>query len=707
MKALKDRIGKLSSSDETADQANRLKNFQHLASMAEQLHPSKVTKLAPSQLTLIANAMVAENIPLPGLVHKLLVENRIAAALKGDCDMASTVRIMTPWSTNDASFNVADPLLGKLDEPTEVRVEIYRRVFWRKFFAPLLIGDLTNSGKVTTFCKALRQAYEDEDLLELDGAAAAAVSETITACNAIEALYLKPTDPKYEAPLLAIQARAGKSDRSILTCVSSAVHANELLLGRMRDLLKAMPVIIEFGPTVRDCCEGIPYLKPDCDSFAKLGEMCKTLGRINASAAADLFDEFGKKLNAAIIRLWGEAKRQIDHGSPSMGPLPKGVQACFAEASLAFSLDDNVANAVQEVAEFQRVWDSKGRTASMMDMLTKGSFDLEIGTHADWRSKHASLATALADVHGITLEQDSANKLREAMENMLLDIALSIAEGSNHDECDSAVSLFDSMCQVGHTAWSPLPTFCRSTLVVARYMAELTKVQAEAVSEEDKIERCKPSVVGLGSAAMTCRRDSAKCARMETSKAISTLVAETDGILKKVEEALCSYHAAAIVEKRRALAAAVTACESAIGDLATGDGKWHDGVQGGGEAAWTAMMEKATAIHGNIDMKGLDMRLTELDAAIDGLNTACNEGGKINDHEEATTAVQRRQNFTVISVELHLMWHMKSEGDKKHLRAKVQTEIRRLRRLNIKEKSVMPELLYEKCLESLSNAGRF
>lgn len=701
MKALKDRIAKLSADESSIDEANRLKNYQHLCSMAEQLHPSRLPRLGAAQLTTIATALVDERVE-SAAVNKSLVENRIATALKGEVDIAAALKVLKPWPVDEAPFDPRDPMLGKLAESTDVRLEVYRRTFWRKFFAPLLVNGLSNQRKVLHYSQALKRECESEDLLELDGASAATVTETITACDAIEALYLRPVDPRFEAPLLAVQGRAGKSDKSILTCVSSAVFANDVLKGRLVDLLKAMPVIIEFGPTVQGYLEALPTLKHDEASFLKLLDMCKTLTRIHASSASDLFEDFGKKLSSTLLSEWASVRPELSTGSAATAPLMKAVHECFSEASVTFSLEDEVVATVDEVGRCLRQRDITGRATTLSNMLDSGDFDLAVGDGGEWPAKHKALSEVLRDVQGMEFDEGLQAKMFDATAKLLASVATSIKESDPSTmELESAANIFGSMCMMCKSSWMPVSELLRSMVEVKVHQGAAGPGE-EDIFEGRPIDELDATMVALGSAAMSTKKKMEGCQAMgKESDGISTLFEAAADLLESAERDLAMFRALRVDRMKEALVASTKALEESAGVGASGSGTWYAEVTGNDDAAWTSLVQKAMRIHHEVDIKKVDKHLGELEQAIFAFDETCKLAECDQEFPEKKAAVGLREKVTIFSVELQLVWYMKSEHEKDSLRNKVRGEIRRLRHLSLKEKLVLPPMLYAKSFAAL------
>lgn len=701
--ALKSRVAMLAGNPSTVDMSNRLKNYLGLVLMAEQLRPEAVMKVPRSELTTILTAMKEEKLELPLQIRSCLVEHRIAALLNNPTDPGLILRVLTPWPQSDGlEFDALNPDLGRLELALEAKVELFRRYFWRQLVAPMLMGDVSQHDRILTIVRATHDAFAKEDPVDLELAAATLVHESMQTCKGIEALLTMPPDPAYEKALLALKARSQKTDKSVLTCVASAVAANNVLSAKLDTLLRAMPVLHEYGEQVKRFEKTMDDgVASDSAGFLELTEMCMLVGKINSSSASALFTRFNKRVLNALTDAWSTTNGSA---APVAPDVLKSAQATFAEAAIVFSFNDTVAEMQVEIAGKLRTADSADRTDSLRKLLPdepeENDFDA-IGA-ADDLDK---LKVALKGVQGITLDEDLKARVNANFLMMLAGAARASVSQSKQSIAKVAIDVLEMMTDAAKLkSWSGVPELLRAMTRVCELGVERTVADVQDLDGRTKDDAMLKDMHTFMASVKGLEAAMAKLAKVEQAEVKA--VVEEGG--KQVEEsaALAGAFYKALVEKRvAAMAARVDEAISFIGDLPK-DGKWHASITGDGDEAWVQVKALGTSITQKLNMVGFervlkackdDIKMCEdIVPLLIGTDDAKSARDKAFDDAKAT-----RKTLLVMYCELQLIFHMSSDLSRADLRKRIQTEIRLIRSEKIEEKKVLHPLIFARAYATL------
>lgn len=696
MRAMRDRVEKLVASEDT-DTANRLKSYLKVCTMAEQLRPDKLHRVPPAELSTLVSAMVAESVKFPVAVCTAIMEHRIATMLKGGVSPKELLAATKPWASSEAEFDLENPTLGSLQIDLSVKLEMYRRAFWRQYFSPMLSGDLRNSKRILQIIDAMHEVYADEDVFEMTSLAAHTLQESRMAGSAIVAILTMAPDPSCLEALTMVQKKQNKSDKSIMTCVSNAIFANELLEERLNRLIHAMPVMQEHHEKFMEFQSEMGGLGADASSFERLKLMCEMVVKVNATPASSLYDDFGKKVCMAIQRIWTTAKEDLTMKIPANpGQLLKSAQVAFAEAALAFSMSDDIAECQTEVAKFLREADAADHANTLKAMVANGEF--RVLPTEDFKDAHAKLAMTLRKLAGAQLPAVAQEVVLEEVKVLIGLVSKPAFDASQKEFSTATIDIIECLCELAAPSHMSVVPALRSAIELVSAL-EAAKPRVDAADAEF-LELKLSAMCAVEASAKVCESRVLQIAGCRGDE-VQSFIQNCRQSLKTCGEATTKYREELLVDRVQKVRWKVDEVKASLGE-AFADQPWHAGITGIHEKAWKMLTVKFADLVSQMDMQVISKGLDALDTAIDAVGSARLSPMPASDDPELKDSLQMARKARGIYFEFQCIWHLLREVDKEELRAKLQSECRAIRKRGYKERAMLHEAIYKKVYDQLA-----
>lgn len=705
IKALRDKCLRLSGNDRTIDAANRLKNYMQAVTLAEQLRPERITKTPAAEVAIVVRTMIQEGVTMPASTGMLLLEHKVAHLIKAGATADELLDAIQPWQPASTSlgFNPEVPTLGALDIPAKAKVDKFKVLYWQTHLVPMLMNEAAlKDTKLTAMLERLVERFEAEDVLEFDSAAAAALRESVVASQGLLAILSMAPDPLCEEALNAFVARRGKVDKSILTSVASAVFSSSHLSGRLMKLVAAMPAIKEYGPKM----EQFDVSMVDADSaqtgLRRLADMCKVIGQVSASQAADLFTKEAEDLSKRVIAAWNDLDNRITTGKLVWcGSLLDSVKACFDEAVKTFSAEDAMVEAKAEVMKRLRNFDS-GARVELLRSAASQTFDLST---ADAHDRIKALSSALHDVDGVDLPTDLEPLLIEVTSSLVASVAGWFENRSSDDQevIKKAIDLCDSLRPRCKFSQPHAAAFALEMALWDMYRF-MPSAAAPGGDGPEELHR-KPSRESMHELGVSVQqvKHSLKATEDFTEGFIRRLQEVATDMAEQAVKATTEYYKGLLEASDGTIEECMTACRTAAHSLLD-DGAlpWHSSAEGGPKASWKEIERVAAMKLDPVDTRVLQTSLCDLNEAVAKraqLEPFVGEAATLGaDH--ATTLFHRRGSGLLH--ECLLVWHIRTETDAEELRRKVQTEVKAIRSLGYKERELLHPSVFKKSWASLN-----
>lgn len=707
VKALRERVNKLLASEHTTDEGLRLKAYLHLVSLADALRPEKIMLTTASDLEVSVRCLVEEKVVFPVTTQQLLVEHRASSLLKGSGagGPQSLVELLKPWRSGDTQFDPLCPRLGCLDIASSERVALYKKLLWRHYISPMLVGDVKKPdvhNKLASLCSYIRTSFEEADPVEMDSDSAATLAESIASSSVILSLLTLAMQDISEEAVLTISKRTGKMDRSICTCVANGIRGNPFLSGRFDLLVKSLPTLAEYGSKVDAWESALDTIDCSGGSLDTLKAMRSDLCILNASPAAALFTKFSKKVCDHIISTWKTLYTNIIDGTVDPTPdLLTSSQACLAEASTAFPMVDDIATARGEVAECLAKHDSGSRIKVLLEALAE--IFPEDGDDDDVNKYMTNLQKHLNDAEGVDLSHEALFSIQEVFELCIDLIGRDFA--STDVALPRARMIVDMIDRLGKKVRKD---YAKVLMPAVRKHCDLLEALQKAAADEDGSEQKlleltlkKDKMATLRAAAAVVKTQIKVVEKLEKPKR-TELVNNMTSAISRAEELDAVY----LEGERDAMIQAVTnasdECCKLGGRWVRGD-KWHEGVTGDTAKTWSIILEKWGAVQ--LDTKAMERSLKDLKGSID----ECAAAMDLSASEELNGAVANAEKVyfgsTIFFNEYMLVWHLKTVEDPDALRSRIQEDIRNIRSVKAKEKEHLHPTVFHKALAGLCSKG--
>ena len=699
LRAMKNRIDKLLANDET-DTANRLKSYSKICAMAEQLRPDRISRVPAPELATIISVMVAEKVTLPIAVCMAIMEHRIAVMLKGGASPEELIEVTKPWASSDDSFNPEEPKLGSLTVDLGTKLEIYKRCFWRQYFSPMLAGDLRGSARVLQITAAMQKAYADEDVIEMSTAAAHTLQEIRLACTAITALLTMHPDPSCMEALLTVQKKQNKSDKSIMTCVSNAIFANEVLEDRLDTLLQAIPAMEQYHEKYRTFQSQVADLRADESSFELLHGMCDLLVKVSSTPAHKMYESFEKEVLSAMHRMWAGVHDAITKKTAeNPGRLLTSAQKAFAEATLAFNMSDEIAHYQSEVARFLRDCDTVDRANTLLGMVR--SKTLRLSPEGGYKTAHAELSRDLLRLKGVRLPDEGREAVVAEVKFLVGHVSASALDWTQNEFATAVIDIIDTLVDLGARALMGVVPALRSGLAVATSLQKLAVFSEDA--DHDALEDMLPLMQECDGTAKAGDSNCFKANFLAADEALA-FVAACRAKLAECNEVTGKFRLKLRTSRMDMVRSKLGEVMASFGEV-WADKPWHDGVVGSGDKAFKALVARFGDIIGKLDMAMVSKLLEELDTAIDTAGMARVVPMQPADDPDLKDVLEAKRKARGIALEFQCLWHLTREMDKNDLRDKLQAECRAIRKRGFKEKALMHDAIFKKVYDKLSTAA--
>lgn len=688
------------------DSSNRLNSYLKLLTMAEVLRPERLLRAPAAEVRLVIDTMIAEGVVLGPAVCAQLLEHRVVHMIKSNANAKDLIKVITPWSADDCAFDPQSPMLSALDQPMTVRAETFKRLYFRNYFAPMLMNEATEPARILMLCDEMYKTYIDEDLLNLDRVAAATLQECTTVCTAVKALIQMPLDAtEYGSALEAINSKKGKTDRSIVTCVAAAIASTSMFAERLVMLLSALLVLMELGPCFGDHEVKLTAIQPDTAGFKDFTQMINDLTRANASSSASLFSTVRLRVREALLQAWASLKGRVAQDPSHMAPdLLQSVQACFQAAIACFDMDDRIVEVQQEVSEFVRLHDKGARRALLHKACDEQKLsDIAIGTD-DFRTGLTTIQDALHDSDGLEIDLPTADKLR-SLHASLVQVAMPIVQ--DIATAEDLELMFDLIGQIHQRFDNPEIVSNYAALLVMRSLHSLSLCTNCAIGAT-RDAAAPPNTASAGEAMHTLgvahRSSQATIAAHNNAptELVKKLLSALEALMTTSATMMSEYYNQKYAEAEDCLKNTKDALAAAAANKLDED-SWHSGVQGKSASAWRSLCAAFDNHIANIDTQTLEQTITKYEQNISDLEAAATLAHKVTD--SAPIVADSRAYLLKAAVFLHemlLVWHLKTEADPEAQRAKVQREIRGIRKYGLKERAVLHPAVFQASYDSLA-----
>lgn len=703
IKALREKLERLSGDAGAVDDRNRLKNYHSLVVLAQQMRPERLVKLPESELRPILHKIVGEEkVSLPVDVETALVDHKLNSLVLGGA-VGPLSEASKPWSDNPSPFDPMHPMLSSLGIPMPNRLSKYKQCFWGRFMVPLLSTSDGQERRVRESCEAVLQTFANEDPLELDMAMATTMRDCVTSASAVKAILDLSVDPSHDAAIEKLRNRRGKTDRSIVTMVANALAASPQLADNLDLMGRGRVLVLEFGGRAvqhEQCLKADPEVSV---SYAtSLREMCADLGKIKASNGCELFEPFGTKVldhvNALLTKAVAEVQAQR---LPLTQELLGALDQCASEAVIAFPLDRELSDHQAQLASIITKESGQVRLDSLKGLLKKGLF-FDMGEPSS-EERMSVVASALKDCAGIDIPPEIA----EIANKEVLLLAMSLAEAAGderkHAGVVAAMNLWDLLLDRMHLVSAPfaLLALAKSAVAVWGCVASIGGLSATMSLHDKQPEVQKLSVeLRLGETAMQALGNVGNC---ELKTCLQTKWGEA---MARGSDVVGRFANDFYAERRTALAQLLEKAEGYAKGYHLGD-HWYDGVPGSTDKDWDTIIAKAKDTVFVMDTKALSDTLQDIDVAIDATSKAADllVSGEAGQDDPIPSAKEAMKAMGVLLRQALLAWHLSKEVDRESLRRKVQGEIKALRAMGLKERDWLPPAMYRKAWDALTCAA--
>lgn len=707
VKPLREKAERLIGQAATASEGHRLKAYHQMVMLAETLRPDRIPKTSKAELALAIKSMQCDGVQLPTEVCLALAENHISSFVGVTAAPKELLDTLRPWAPEDKKFDPFNPTVGSLPVALPQRVDLFKTWFWRKLVAAALSGDMDKNGKkLLAILRHLVESFEGEDFAELELASATILTESVACARALDAIISMPPDASAELALATLKARTGKTDRSITTCVASAVGANKTLSDNFGKLLKSMPVLKEFGSIIAGYSSELDIGDfAGASGFDRLLVICDGYGKVFSSSASDMFEAFGTKLLTKVLAVWAATTTSWKTGgSPICASTVRAAQAMFKVAATTWPLSDALVTAQASVGEYLDKCDWADKLQSLRTAAA-APFATTDFAKGDWQRYVDALQTALNECSGLDIDESSASKLSEAVMAILgkAEPHLSTSSGAT-TQVSQALDIGDLVRSILPRAGLPALKLARSLFnLVDGMVGAKTDPAHEAADAALALKLGEGRMHNLGVLIKQC---DATMATTEFGDDDSVGKAFADRLADACREAKDMYMGFARTQSeghRTQVETAKAACETAAPILKSTT-PWHHGVTGDGNDGWCSLCAAADTHLTPIDTKSLE-------ANLDVFRTALAEykrtSGKMNDPNSTPDGINIPAleawsiNAFVLLHECLLVYHMRHEHDKAALRDRVQGEVRTIRKQKLREKEVLHPIVFARSLTVL------
>lgn len=705
IKALREQVSRLSSKPQTRDDANRLRCYLDSVLLAQQLRPEKVGGLPEPEVQIILSNLEPLKVAFP-LEVKLGLVDRRAADFSQRSDFAQLLDVLKPWAPADTPFSPTVPTLGTVREfPLASRLARFKEQFWSKTVTPFLMTVASDClPRLATECENIERAFSSEDILELDMAAASLLQDVIASCETLRSLSLRLVDDRSVERVVALNARRGKVDKSIITSTAHAVFGNPVLAETVSWYTKGQPTLAELGNKIDAHLtelQDTSITKPTGDNFKKISSMLKILCTIRSSPAYPLFERFAERLLAATVDIWKAACVVFDGPTKATvtPELAKEMDCFVAEAGLAFSLEAAVADMQPKMGEFTTRLSSEARTTALKNLVS-GGWKPSLSDN-NFAKTAETFSSALASHAGVGIPTEVASALEDIIVDLAGEVSSHLQAGGESTAMSAALCVWAQYIEVGTPvkATPQLYELCSST-------CESVKLTRKAKdSPRDDVKTTRSNLHAMSVATLKLSEAVAVVQKGKESWPLkATITQDVDAILTGTKATFRELVRELADRAEFQVAQALVSCEGLCKSLHEGT-PWHDGITGTTPKDWQKYLERSQDTILKLDTKGLEAELQTLSNHLAEFASALDidDDTAARKKESMTNAQGAHQKMSLLLRCALLTWTLQS-GDLDHetMRKRVQADVRRVRGLGVKEKDVLPAPLFKRAWDALS-----
>lgn len=705
LKPLKEKVGRLAAKAETRDSANRLRNYMEMLLLAMQLRPEKIASVPRSELQAILQKLAPMRLKLPLEVRLALVDHR-AADLVAKSAFEELAEVLKPWAADGDTneFKPEEPLLRALHVmPTTSRIARFKKDFWGTAITPLVMSAAADDmPRVVKACQVVERLFGSEDTLNLETAAALLMTECLTSARAVRALATKSIGAEAHDDIEALLARQGDSDKSILTSTACAAVGNPILKETLAVFEKSRATLLEFGDKLSEHAKTLQTgVRPDLEGFKRLSLMLADLAKVRSSPACGLFDDFAALLLKQSLATWASFSKACNAGDVQVtSELIGAVDAFAAEASIAYSLEDDVAEMRAAVTALQVRANDEAHMRALDDAL-QGDDSLPELEDAQFVAKVAEIMDLLAKHEG--------KRLASTTETSVVEFTERLVKG-----------LMDGLCEVklsyavlhGLDLWNKLLSF-KSTDAAPRKMFNLAVAvqklagQLHVALDAPPGETLNSAVHAVGVLRVRAEYDLRVCGEVkEEQKLFFACITHANETISASMDLQVQHSATVVADAVGEVSMQLQVCAALCEGLESREPSktWYAGIDGPSQAAWGKLVQRAEEGVFKVDTKALEANLKTLKDKHDGLRSALDlcPGAAADDRKLLEDSWVAYVDMQVFLRTVLLTWVLSKESDHEAQRKRVQQEVRFLRSVSVKEREVMPECLYKRSCDALA-----
>lgn len=675
------------------DDANRLRNYHKLVLMASELRRERIGKLPPAELDTILRKLVDEGMVFPNDVRISLFECAVARRRR-EQDVAAFVELVLPWDNGacepEEEFRPFHPCLSSLDVSASVKVGKFRSNLM-SYLTDLIDGGESACPQVLRLCEALSNKIQELDILEMSSNIVMIMKEGATLCGGLVSLIKREYEQHHMNALSSIISMRGKTSKSLLVSLCAAVDASTWYNERLQQFELNQATIVEWGLKASShwvVLEAAPIAS--VERFQQLEAAAHDYAQVLLVLPEELVHAFGVRLEGALT----DCYRHCVHDSVTKVELDvlNAAAKCFAEAASAFPMSRQVNEAQNGIAELQQQTNVSERIGAMTDFFTN-VWTLD----ADSVEGHVErLDSLLRGSAGLELPPDLVVLMKKRSEEFLQYMAATLGSKIPMETLDMVLdSMVVLASRTKFAEHQKLADLCAKGFLVFATIAELEQLKAEDSPSQGLhacIVKARSHLLSFSSAAAAIDNGAAPLGK----SVLDHLQVHTNALEKLVKELEISAQAAAKDKLNRAIEELTTSTKR-VGFTEA----WHKNVKA--TDSFEVLQKVAMTELLGVDPRDLEKGGKTLsEAARDykaALELACADTSTDALLKEAMS-IQTKN--LVLRIEANLMYHLSTETDHENLRAKVQNNIRELRKAGLKEKEQLHIVLYRRAFAALS-----
>lgn len=465
---------------------------------------------------------------------------------------------------------------------------------------------------------------------------------------------------------------------------------------------KGKATLVEVGERMEEHKTVLASTLSEGDSiFDQLTTMLADLAKVRASPAAVLYDTFADRLLAKAVSEW--RRMETHFASPNSEPSAACLESLdkfAAEASIAFSLDDSVAEMKEAIGHLTQSASTKARIRAVGFALD-GSWDAPFDSQ-DFAKKVAETSAVLDKYEGLALPIHLQDLALERFEELGILLVSRLGRYTDQLHIDATIHCWTKLSMM---AGAPPRATNPHRLAMALHtgvkvlsMAVITDTNAAAAT----IHELGVSVAKTSAIVDINRRNDEPLTELQ-----NMLLACADDFLAKSRDVISNYQQASLDTSVSELKAMAAKCkERCNGYEVRDDGiKWCKDVKGTSQAAWQKLVAAATDTIFKLDTAALEKDLTTMSEVLGRAREAFTLCGP----PKAETAVFMKEceaSFMDMHVLLRstlIAWCCVNEDNHERARQKLRTEVKALRLYSdLKESELLAPALFKKVMATLS-----